>query len=439
MALPLSISPDLRKLLAFGQGVGVQIHGDDLEVAVARVRPNRVQVQGRFTVARFTARPAAEWGAEFTAHLKRLSAAHLAATVMLPRRDVIVRQITLPGVAAADMEGAIRFQLDSLHPYGEDEIAWGWSKLGAGAVLIGITPRAALDRYIQSFLEAGIAVSSFTFSAAAIHSAIRLNGGTPPGGFLALSAAAGGAVEAYGESPARPVFSAEFDMPVERAAALAAAELRLDPDAAAFGFDAVLPKPAANPVENDIARNPMPYAAAVAAATPHFAPAVNLLPPELRKSTSRAMLVPSIVLAAALAAIAISMLVYSRIADRNYLKGLEAEIARLEPRARRAAALDKEIGKARSRAQLLDEIRGRTLADLDALNELTRLIAPPAWSNAVDMARDSVRVSGEASQASGLIKIIDSSPLFQGSEFSVVQRTANSESFQIRTNRRARK
>jgi len=151
------------------------------------------------------------------------------------------------------------------------------------------------------------------------------------------------------------------------------------------------------------------------------------------------MLVPSIVLAAALAAIAISMLVYSRIADRNYLKGLEAEIARLEPRARRAAALDKEIGKARSRAQLLDEIRGRTLADLDALNELTRLIAPPAWSNAVDMARDSVRVSGEASQASGLIKIIDSSPLFQGSEFSVVQRTANSESFQIRTNRRARK
>ena len=41
MALDLSISKDFRKLLAFGSGVGLEIGVRDLEVAVARVRPNR--------------------------------------------------------------------------------------------------------------------------------------------------------------------------------------------------------------------------------------------------------------------------------------------------------------------------------------------------------------------------------------------------------------
>src|SRR5205814_7626970 len=67
----------------------------------------------------------------------------LSATVLLPRREVIVRQVSLPGVAAKDIDGAIRFQLDALHPYGEDEVAWGWSRLPFGAVLLGIARRAA--------------------------------------------------------------------------------------------------------------------------------------------------------------------------------------------------------------------------------------------------------------------------------------------------------
>ena len=66
----------------------------------------------------------------------------LSATVLLPRREVIVRQIALPGVAAKDIEGAIRFQLDTLHPYGENDVVWGWSPLAYGGVLVGIVLRS---------------------------------------------------------------------------------------------------------------------------------------------------------------------------------------------------------------------------------------------------------------------------------------------------------
>ena len=439
---PITVPKELRKLLTFGSGVGVQIAGSDLEVAVARVRPAGVQVMGRLTIANFEGRPAAEWGAEYSAFLGHLNASHLAATVLLPRRDVIVRQIVLPGISGADLEGAIRFQLDSLHPYGEEDVVWGWSPLERGGVLVGITRRATMERYRQIFVEAGIAVASFTFSAAAVHAAVRLNGAADShgkGGFLAMSAAPGGAVEVYGESAARPVFSAEFDMPAARASLLAASELRLEPGVQLVSFEEILPRPLVNPIENDLRRNALPYATALAGACPRLAPAANLLPPEFRQSTSRAMLIPSAILAAALVLTAASMLIYSRYADRQYLKKLDAEIARLEPVARRAATLDREIDKARARSHLLDDFRGRTRADLDAINELTKLVAPPAWTNSLDLMRDSVRISGEAPQASSMLKIIDSSPLFEGSEFSLISRSQNAEIFQIRSNREARK
>jgi Tfp pilus assembly protein PilN len=440
MPLANTLSRDVRKLLAFGSGVGIEVHGSDLEVVVARVRLSRIDVLGRLTIANYAARPAAEWGAEYSRFLKSLGASHLSATVLLPRRDVIVRQVALPGVAQKDIESAIRFQLESLHPYGEDEVAWGWSPLGFGSVLVGIARRETVERYHQLFNEAGVAVFSFTFSAAAVHAAIRLNGAAAGPGFLALSRTAAGAVEVYGESASRPVFSAEFDLAPQRAAVLALSELRLPPDTAPVALEEVLPKPAVNPVANDLSRNALPYATALAGACPRLAPAANVLPAEHRRFNSRAALVPTLVLGGMLALAALAVAGYAGYSDRRYLRMLDAEIARIEPRAQRAALLDRQIDHARARAQLLDQFRQQTRGDLDALNDLTRLIEPPAWTNSIDLARDSARITGEAPQAAPLLKILDSSPSFEKSAADMIQRSASGgEVFQIQMSRRFRR
>jgi len=433
-----SISKDWRKLLQFGSGVGIEIGATDLEVVAARVRPNGVRVLGRLVIADFATRPAAEWGAEYARFLKPLGLSHLSATVLLPRREVIVRQMALPGVAGKDVEGAIRFQLDSLHPYGEDEVSWGWSPLEYGAVLIGIARRAAIGRYLDLFLEAGIAVVSFTFSAAAVHSAIRLNGGGRRDGFLALSRTASGGVEVYGESQARPVFSAEFDLAPERAALLGLAELRLAPETSPLKLEDVLPTPAVNPVENDLSRNARPYATALAGACPRLAPAANMLSPAQRQASSRAVFIPTVVLAAILLLVAGAVVAYSSYADRRYLRAIEAEIAKEAPAAQRADDLDRLIRQARQRSQLLDQFRTQTRADLEALNELTRLVEFPAWITNATLARDSVRIAGEAPQAAPLLKILDSSPLFENSAIESSARTNGGagETFQIRATRK---
>jgi Tfp pilus assembly protein PilN len=441
MPLPSPISKDVRRLLAFGSGVGVEIAGADLEVVAARVRPARISVLGRLTIPNYAGRPAAEWGAEYSQFLKSLGASHLSATVLLPRREVIVRQVTLAGVAPKDIESAIRFQLDTLHPYGDDEVSCGWSALPYGAVLVGIVRRSTVDRYHQLFTEAGIAVSSFTFSAAAVHAAIRLNGAASGAGFIALSRSAAGAVEVYGESQSRPVFSAEFDLAPERATVLALSELRLPPDTTPLKLEAVLPKPDVNPVTNDLSRNALPYATALAGACPRFAPSANVLPREHRRLSSRTAFIPTIVLAALVLLSAVGVTVYSSYADRKYLRKLEAEIAQFEPQAQRVSTVDRQMSEMQARARALDQFRQQTRRDLDALNEITRLVEPPAWISSTSLTRDTVRITGEAPQAPPLLKILDSSPLFEGSTPDQIQRSQSGagEIFIIHMNRRAGK
>jgi len=432
---------DLKKFIAFGSGVGIEIGERNLEVTVVRVRPAGIDVLGTRTVADFAARPAAEWGGEYARFLRETGGSHLSATVMLPRRETIVRQISLPGVAARDIAAAIALQIDTLHPYGEDDVVSSWSPLANGGVLIGILRRAALDRYIGLFAEAGVAVGSFTFSAAAIYTAHRIPVAQPQSlgnGFVAAAVGGNGAVEVYGESPARAVFSAEFDLPPDRAAALAISELRLDPDAQPVALDRILPVPRNNPADNDLAKRALPYATALAGACPWLAQAANLLPAQHRRSNSRAMYVPTVVLAAILLLLCGALAAHSAIEDRRYLAELEAQAARLEPQARRAASLDRDIARAQNRTRLLDDFRGRTKADLDGLNELTSLLAPPTWTNMIDLTPDAATINGETEQAAPLLKLLDASSYFQNSTFiGSIAKNGPVEQFQIRTAREA--
>lgn len=426
---------DVRMLLAVGTGVSLEVAGQDLVATVVRVRPGGIKVLGSTTIAGFEERPAAEWGAEYAAFLRRMGAGHLAATVLLRRAEVIVRQIAFPGVAAKDLASAVELQIDSLHPYGEDEVRYTWARLGeTPAVVVGIARKVVVDRYSQMFTEAGVKVASFSFSAAVLYSAVRMHASPAAGGFLAIGVDR--EVEAYGESPARPLFSAVFDLTPERAAELAVAELRLPPETQPVQLSDVLPKPRAAPADYDFSRGALAYATALAGACPWLALKANLLPPELRSSGSRMVFIPTVALTAALLAMAVALVAQSGREQRRQLAVIETEIARLRPISIKAAALRQAAETAQNRAQLLDAFRRRTRADLDALDALSKLIEPPAWLQSLEMDRDTVTLAGEIEQAAPLLKLLDNSPYFQNSEFAgTIGRAGKSETFRIRTAR----
>ena len=146
---------------------------------------------------------------------------------------------------------------------------------------------------------------------------------------------ANGLIEIYGESVAKPVFSAEFDMPPARAAALAFSELRLAGEEPR-SLTNTLPVP-----RNVAAADTMAYATALASLAWWNAKYANLLPAERRTVHSRARFIPTAILAVFLLATGIAWLVYIGWRDQRYLDELHAEIAKVQPAADRADALDR--------------------------------------------------------------------------------------------------
>ncbi len=424
-----------RTILAIGTGVGVGVCAHDLHVTVVRVRPGGVKVLGSTVITGFRERPAADWGAEYAGFLRRLGAAHLAVTILLPRTEVIVRQLSFPGVADRDLANAILYQIDSLHPYGGDEARYGWARIpGPPAVIIGIVHQSVLERYSQLFLEAGVKIASIAFSATVVHSAVRIMSAPPPEGFVAWAGDAES--EIYGESLAHPVFSALVEGPPESAAAMAVSELRLPPETQPLPLAEVLPRPASQPADYDLSRDALPYATALAAACPHLARGANLLPREMRSSSSRMIFVPTLALAAVLLALAAALAAQPALEQRHQLALLNAEIQRYEPAAKKAGSVAQEAELLRGRIELLDGFRRRTRSDLDALNELTRLLEPPAWLSTLEMNRDSIVISGQIEQAAPLLKLLDNSPYFSNSEFQgPLGKADKNEVFRIRTAR----
>ncbi|HTW67141.1 MAG TPA: PilN domain-containing protein [Bryobacteraceae bacterium] len=430
-------APAFKKWLAFGTGVGIEMGREDLIVTVVRLRPSGVRVLGELTIPRFREQPAAEWGENYAAFLEKLGVRHLAATILLPRDEVTVRQVQLPGVSDKDLAAAVRFEIDSLNPYSEEDVAYDGVRIGKTAsILIGVTRRSSLERYSALLSQAGVKIASFTFSGPAIYSALRLYTNVPADGLVALGQD-GGEVEIYGESTTRPLFSARLDQSADRARTLAVAELRLPPEIEAGTLHLMLPQPVAVPENYDSVRSCLSYAAAISSAIllPSFS--LNLLPPEQRRGASRLRYVPTAVLGSLVLLFSIAVLAYPKYSDDQYLDLLEAQIRRLSPLALKAATAERETVTARNRAQTLDTFRQQTREDLDALNELTHLLAPPAWLDSMQLTRTSVSITGQTQQAASLIKLLDGSHHFQGSSFALpLQKSAGGELFSIRSTRK---
>jgi type IV pilus assembly PilN-like protein len=454
------IAGPLKKWLAFGSGVGIRIAGprgaESLQICAVRVRPAGAGVRGGFTIEDFSHQPAGLWGTDYAAFLKKLGLRHVAAAVLLPRHDVIVRPLALPGVSARDLDSAVGFQLDGLHPYNEEDVYCSWSRLpGTSTVLVAVARRDTVERYAALFAEAGVKVGAFTCPAAAVYSALRVFGATPPAQILAAEAGAAadqaesqaadqaesqavdqesqavgqaegeGSVEMYGESPARPIFSASFELPPARAASLAAAEMRIDSPHEPQPLSALL---GAQPA--------LPFAAALASACPRLSLPLNLLPLAQRESSSPLRLVPSAALGAVALLLAGALAAFPSFERRRFLSDLNAQIAQITPRAARSAQIDREIQTLRRRTDLLDELRRHTKSDIDVLAELTKIVPPPTWLNLTEISARQVVVGGEAAEAESLLHVLDASPLFEASEFQAPPiRVATGWVFRIKTNR----
>jgi hypothetical protein len=431
-------TPDVvRRWLTIGTGIGIEIAPPNLRIVVVRVRPQGATVVGQLVIPNFDERLPSEWKAEYKAFLRQLGVALVGAVILLPREEVISRTIHLPGVVNKLIPAALEFELDSLNPWANEEPVHDWASIGrSSSILVAMTKRWMVQRYMKLFEQADIKVSHFTCDAAALYASVHMFGHSQPGNFLAIGEYQGKRV-VYGESHSLPLFSVRLETSLERARSTGIALLRLDPDLEAISISEALPKPLVTPPAFDPDTWSMTYVAALCAANPWFVRTINLLPREHRQSNMRTVYMPTFVLGSLLA-LAVGVLAWlSSTAQKHYRRAILAEIDIIEPQVRKSEDLDRRIAVLRSRALTIDEFRMRTKDDMDALSELTQLITPPTWVRSMLLTRHSLALVGEAEQAASLLKVIDSSTQFSGSEFSApVVRAGRLEGFSIRAKRK---
>jgi Tfp pilus assembly protein PilN len=428
---PTAPAPALRRARIFGTGFGIAIAGLNLEAVIVRSRPSASAVAASSVITGFSSRPAAEWGSELLRFLAGAGEPQLAATVVLPREEVIVRTVRLTGVAEKDVASAIELQLDTIHPWEDEPVEWAWWRVTPADVVVGVVRQSVLSHYETLFSEAGVPLAAITFSSAVIYAALRLRYSAPASFFCYLSPAPG-RVEIYGESEARPCYSAGFTLAPERALAVARAELRIAPDQPALDLSQALPESAGV--------SPLAAAAALAASAPMLLRFANLLPAERRASHDRTRYLLPVILGALLAIALLAVFIAFPLINEHRLDtDLTAEFNRLQRPALRVQSIDKQLAAHRARIAALDEFRNRPQADLDLMNELVRLLPAQVWTSSIEISPDSVGITGEADQAAPLLKLLDSSPLFEKSEFvTSVAHNGSVDQFRIKTMRRGR-
>lgn len=466
------------RIVRFGSGCGIEIRGEELFAVAVKSRPAGVSVLGAATIAGFRERAPEEWGAEYRAFLERNGLAHVAATVSLPRAEVIVRQIQLPAMSEKERAAAVRYQLDGLHPFGDDEVRHAYAVVGEareGApvnIVVLIAEQEPIDAYARLFEQAGVAVASFTVAAAGLWTAVRMPRSAPPRPFV-IADFRGGALEVYGESAQRPAISVEFDLSsidAERALRLAAAELRTG-DAASIALvvsgrvetapgeessppspaeigkafplfepravSAIVPSPLSAPEGFDPRRDLSALGTALESACPRLGWRANLLPVERRKSDSRLLWAPTAALLALLVLLGLGFALRPAVQDRAYAAALREEIARLE-------AVVAEVDETRARAETVRArlnhamtLLGRTSEDLVIIRELSVLIPDTAWLNSLEINDDGVRISGEAESAAPLLGILSEARAVDQAAFgSSLVKVEEGERFQIVAARR---
>lgn len=420
-----------RLAFSIGSAVGISFPGEDLLATAVQARFRRLSVLGELRIANYRSRPVETWAAEYKDFLQKLKLSHLAASVVLPRSWTTVRVVELPPMSRSDLASAVTLQIDSLHPYVEEEAVHGWCRLsGSHNVLVAIASREEFNKLAGLFRQADIQISAFTVSAAAIYSALRLAGRPLPVSFAALENDVA-ATEIYAETSSRSLYSVSVGSPQENLEQRLRSELRLDP---LYEFS---PLKSFFPVHSGTFSSGVGLAAALHSTAYLKAAPLNLLPKKDRASNSRLMYMPTAVLAALLILGAIVYRVQLSIEQRNYLGQIRGLIAKAQPNALQVQALERETATATGRIAQIDSFRNQSRSDLEAINELSRVLASPAYLTTLDLSRSAIVISGQASSAAGLLKQIDSSTQFRNSAFiGDIAAGPDGESFRLKAERR---
>jgi Tfp pilus assembly protein PilN len=172
---------------------------------------------------------------------------------------------------------------------------------------------------------------------------------------------------------------------------------------------------------------------ALAVAVGSRRPRIDFLPPALRpRRASSGQLVTAAMLAIT-ALLGLGVLGAQIWQRERYVTRLSQEIRRLDPEVKSVEQLAAEVAQKKRLVAALQGVQGRGLRPLPFMRELTNLVPPDSWLQAVNMDTQGVEITGQAGTASALIPALEASPWLERVEFtSPVTKGQGKEQFRLR-------
>jgi Tfp pilus assembly protein PilN len=304
------------------------------------------------------------------------------AYLTVPRAMGVCRQVELPAEVGDRVGSAIALQLESLSPWGSDEVFWGFSEDRPGKnesikVAVAIVPRAVLQPISEAFRLAGVPLAGAGLSVMAeAHALILCRKMTPDEARLFVFA-----------RPVGSVIDRELvSLPIQNSGSTAIQD-RAAIAAAMLGFG-------------------------------RSAFGINLVPAPERYRLNHLRWVPTYALAGLLVMLGIAAIFRAPYQWFVYASSLDSELEALKPGVAAVWAQEEKLNQTTAAYNTLKARMDSRDSNLEALVELARVLPADCWISSYNAQGRTVTMSGFAQSASAVQKVLEESSIFEGVQFS---------------------
>lgn len=162
-------------------------------------------------------------------------------------------------------------------------------------------------------------------------------------------------------------------------------------------------------------------------------PRLNLLPSALRPRTLSRAQVVTVVTAAIVGLLGVTLLLSQNYQKERYLDRLSLEIRHLDPEVKAVEQLSAQLRQKTQLLATLQSVQREGIRALPLLRELTDLLPHDAWIQSLSMDTQGVEIAGQASAASQLIPLLENSSGLAQVEFtSPVTKAQDKDQFRLK-------
>ena len=431
--------------------VGIELRGEDLLISALQSNFSGAVFNHFKRFADYRSRDKEELRQEIASFFKSSGLSKENIVLGIPRRDLILRYLDLPGEVLDDLKQVIHYQVQSFEPTEEDRFCYDYALLNRGgdgkrlSVLLVMIRRSLLDEHLQILNALGIRPTLVTGSSMALSNLFLRSRSDLQDKTYVLVDLSPSSMELI--VLRRGAFA--YSRPVPKQAGQSWAELmlqelneatsklRLEPEETLEKI--VLTGEAAESAHAELAavlqdceliRNAVdlkiagPHRPRVQEAANCIGLAytgmvrrapirINLLPQELRTHQTRWAYVPAAILTLAILILAIVLACHRTFQNQALVRKLDREIEALKQPVQKVQSLRSEAEELEKRIRILEDRLCNRDMNLEILRELTNLLPPDTYLMTYTYREGVIQMAGVSASAPNLISLLEKSPLLK--------------------------